>query len=282
MITDNNQNKYIIIVGFRWSGSSAAAELISENFKYSEIYGDEFLPLSFGLLPILYPDNTTVFKRFISLYFMDPEFRYLKISRFRKYLTNIIVFILSVKSHWLKDYNININRYFKEGYKFNDKYGALIASIQTNKTAPSLKTIIDNLIELTHRTNPKQHTILLNNIIPGNYHEALCVLNEFENIQIACVKRTITDQMMDIRRNSMFGRYLPKFLLRRSIEKMYGKLTTSKKLKILRFEDLVLSEVCRNTFLTEVEHFGNGKRISRQFTNKCLRNSHRNISAEFQ
>lgn len=278
-MTDTNQNKYIIIAGFRWSGSSAAAELISENFQYSEIYGDEFLPLSFGVLPILYPDDTTISKRFMSVYFMDPEFRYLKISYFRKYLIKILIFMLSLRSHWLKDYNININKYFKDGYEYNDKYGDLIASLQTNKTLRSPKNVIDKFIELTDRTNSNQHTIILNNIIPGNYHEALCELNEFENIQIVCVTRTIIDQMLDIRRNSMFGRCTPKFLLRRSILRMYQKLTMSKELKILRFEDLVLSEGCQNSFLTEVEHFGDGKRISSQFTKKCLRNSHRNISA---
>mgnify|MGYP000433153775 CR=1 FL=1 len=77
------QRKYVVVVGFRWSGSSAVSDLIAENHNFSELFGDEFIPFSFGVLPILYPKDSSFLKRFLAVYFLDPKLKIIKIAKKR-------------------------------------------------------------------------------------------------------------------------------------------------------------------------------------------------------
>jgi hypothetical protein len=271
-----DKKKYIIVVGFRWSGSSAASDLIAENFSLSELFGDEFIPFSFGVLPILYPTESSFLKRFLSIYFLDPKFKYVRVSFIKRIFINAIVQVLSYRSHWLGDYKDNIEKYFNNGYVNNINYGKLITSIVSEKEK-NLKKIIVKILDLTKKTNNEGSTILLNNIIPGNYRLALKELDASKNILIVCIKRNISDQISEIKKYSLFGRFIPKFLIKRNLYSTYKKYSTSDDFCFINFEELVLDISTQEKFLDDVNAFSGVVAIKETYTRDCFVNSHHNI-----
>ena len=89
--------KTIFISGYRWSGSSAASELIYENFNYQHVPGDEFVPLNLGLLPISNVGKVNRFRKFITPFFLDPLNAYKKASSTRFLFIKLIIYIIAIK-----------------------------------------------------------------------------------------------------------------------------------------------------------------------------------------
>ena len=76
-------------------------ELINENFDVNEIiWGDEFLPVSFGLLPVHYPRNTSFLRRFISLYLSSLHIYANKLTN--NQLKSELFIVLNENKHVLK------------------------------------------------------------------------------------------------------------------------------------------------------------------------------------
>ena len=270
--------KFIFISGFKWSGSGALYELIMENFTISEIsWGQEFLPISFGLLPQLYPQDATFFRRFISVYFIDPRFSFIKVNPLKKYLIKTFVCILSLNSHWLKYYKLNINKYFINGLYNN---AALVSLFKDSFIKRDSSKFCNNLLlilEHCNITEKSSNVLILDNIIPGNYITCLNTLKAFNNIKIFLVKRCLYDQVRDIKRNSVLGKFIPFFILFNKINQTYNLNDIHSENESFSFEKIILNSKYRNDILFQLSFFISRNK-SLNFTNNCIINSHKNIS----
>jgi hypothetical protein len=274
-----NIEKFIFVSGFKWSGSGALYELINENFDVNEIiWGDEFLPVSFGLLPVHYPRNTSFLRRFISLYFIDPKFHFVSINPIKKFIIKIFIYFLSIKSHWLKSYKLNIDKYFQNGLYNNTSLINLINDCLTSKESIIFCEKLLLIFKYCNLKNINSKTIILNNTIPGRYSSCLNMLDTFDNVRIFKVTRCIHDQVFDIKNQSLFGKYLPYTLIYKKIFSLYRLNKIHSNENNYSFEKIVFESAYRNEILSNVSFFISHKKPLLQFSSNCLLNSHKNIS----
>jgi len=274
--------KTIFISGFRWSGSSAATELIESNFSHKKVPGEEFVPVNLGLLAMCSFKKRSIFRYFLAPYFLDPKNYFKKVSPIRFFLIRISISVLSLRKDWLNNYPVKLSEMLSEGYVNNNSYRCFLDEVYR-------EPLLDNVSHIAHlvmsfinlvRTDASD-VIIANNCIPGFYTELLTELSRMPYTKVVTVERNVNDQAKEIKKYSSFG-------VARSLKSIEADIvcensaldsvSSGSSVLNLKFEGLVIDSVYREHFLEVISEFLDIQRES--YSYDVVKDSINNISAE--
>ena len=269
--------KIIFVSGFRWSGSSAASELIEENFVHRKVPGEEFVPLNLGLLPIK-GGRAGAVRRFFAPFFVDPANYFHKVGVVRFAFLRGLIFILGFNKKWLRNYSCVLDSMIPGGYRDNVAYRLFVMEMYDLREGGSIDGLVKLIVDFIDIVaGAGGGMVVANNSIPAAYSEILSELSRNPRHFVVTVNRNPLDQAREIRKYSFSGRFC-------SFNKVYSSILNARRslffseadnVHHLSFEGLVLNKLYRDQFLEKVSKFVGVDRGA--FSAHAVANSAKNI-----